>query len=99
MKQLPDVSPQDSHSKLSILKDFNDSDSAAIVIRNLARLWRASNDANLIARLASVLEMTPEEATSLLQKWLDALSEQPEAYWIRASIICSSSSMYETYSG
>jgi hypothetical protein len=50
---------------------YEDSYSAGIVLRSLARLWQASGDANLPAAVASILGGPPEERETLLRSMLE----------------------------
>ena len=51
---------------LKIFVEYQDNHSASIVLHSLARLWRASDDLNLLSAAASILETSHEEIESLL---------------------------------
>ena len=62
-------------SALTIFREANDDHRSSIVLRNLARLWQESQDAEIPNLLAPILETTPEKVQALLQDILKELSE------------------------
>ena len=58
---------------LEIKSASDDTDGLAITLRNLARLWQASEDTDLPQAMTSLLHVTPEEVKTLLSS---LLSEQ-----------------------
>jgi len=55
---------------LEIFLTFEDTYTAGVVLRNLARLWRNSGDADLPDQVAEKLGMTRDEAEKLLREML-----------------------------
>ena len=55
---------------LEIFVEYKDIYSRDIVLRNLARLWKASDDTNLPAAVATILGASIEETETLLRKTL-----------------------------
>jgi len=55
---------------LEIFVTFRDEHRMGIVLRSLARLWRASSSANIPALVAAVLKISPTEAEERLNKSL-----------------------------
>jgi tetratricopeptide (TPR) repeat protein len=56
---------------LSIFQEYDDTHHSSIALNSLALLWQASNDASILERVASVLEMSREEVEKLLQEYLE----------------------------
>ena len=52
---------------LTLVSEYQDSHFGGIVLRNLARVWKASGDAELPKAVAGVLGITPHEAEDLLR--------------------------------
>ena len=52
---------------LTITAEFKDEHGLGITLRSLARLWQASEDAGLPAAVATILEISPQEAEKLLR--------------------------------
>ena len=69
-KQCPDLSRDYYLRALETFAAYEDSHSLGVVLRNLARLWQASNDAGLPAAVAKVLGLSPEEAEVRLREAL-----------------------------
>ena len=68
----PETHKEAPHIPVSMLIEaYEDSYSAGIVLRSLARLWQASGDANLPAAVASVMGGPPEEGETLLRSMLE----------------------------
>jgi hypothetical protein len=56
---------------LEIVITFDDPYHQGMVLRNLARLWKASTDANLPASVAAILNTSVEETEKLLREMLE----------------------------
>ena len=52
---------------LNITAEFKDEHGLGITLRSLARLWQAIEDAGLPAAVATILEISPQEAEKLLR--------------------------------
>ena len=50
---------------------YNDTHNGSIVLSSLARLWKASGDANLPAAVATILGYSVEETKKLLREMLE----------------------------
>ncbi len=61
---------------LKTYMDSNDRYSGGIVLRSLARLWRASSDKDLLDAIASVLGVSVEETEALLREIIEDESDQ-----------------------
>jgi hypothetical protein len=56
---------------LVIMVEYKDTYNGGIVLRSLARLWKASDDARLPAALASILGASVKETEALLRERLE----------------------------
>ena len=56
---------------LEIFVEYKDTYSGGVVLRSLARLWKASGDANLSAATATILGYSVEETEKLLREMLE----------------------------
>lgn len=55
---------------LSIFQKYDDTQNSSLALKSLTQLWQESNDASIPERVASVLEVSREEAEKLLQDYL-----------------------------
>ena len=55
--------------QIDIFQEYDDTHNSLIALMSLARLWRESDDASILERVASVLKVSPEEVEELLQKF------------------------------
>jgi tetratricopeptide (TPR) repeat protein len=56
---------------LEIFVEYKDTYRGGVVLRSLARLWKASGDANLLAAVASIQDYSLDETEKLLHEMLD----------------------------
>ena len=56
---------------LEIVVEYKDTHNGGVVLRSLARLWKASGDANLPAAVATILGISVEEAEKLLRDMVE----------------------------